>query len=51
MLNNAFMKLNEAELSLNERELLMQFRLLTQRQQNALIALIELDTRQAPRTP
>lgn len=46
MLNKAFMKLNEAELSLNERELLMQFRLLTQRQQNALIALIELNSHQ-----
>lgn len=46
MLNKAFLQLSDTELSLNERELLMQFRQLSQRQQNALIALIEHDTRQ-----
>lgn len=37
------LNLNSPELSLHERELLQNFRLLAQRQQNALLALITAD--------
>lgn len=44
MLNSTAHRLDNAELTANERELLMQFRQLTHRQQNALIALIDQDS-------
>lgn len=47
VLGNAVMQLDETELSLQERALVKQFRELTPRQQNALISLIEQDTKPA----
>lgn len=47
VLGNAVMQLDDSELSLQERALLKQFRELSPRQQNALISLIEQDTKSA----
>lgn len=47
VLGNAVMQLDDTELSLQERALLKQFRELSPRQQNALISLIEQDTKPA----
>ena len=47
VLGEAIMQLDDAELSVPERALLKQFRELSPRQQNALISLIEQDSKPA----